>query len=140
MAHISEMLMAHPRATSSQVQALQECIEACYDCAQSCNSCADACLGEGSVQELVRCIRLTLDCATICAATGAILSRLTEPDPSLIRAQLEACIAACRVCGDECERHAGMHEHCRICAEACRRCEQVCQRMLERISVGSRAA
>jgi hypothetical protein len=31
----------------------------------------------------------------------------------------QAC-TACRACGDECAGHAGMHEHCRICAEACR--------------------
>lgn len=37
------------------------------------------------------------------------------------------CAAACNVCGEECQRHAGQHEHCRICAEACRRCEQACQ-------------
>ncbi len=28
--------------------------------------------------------------------------------------------------GDECEKHAQMHEHCRVCAEACRRCESAC--------------
>jgi hypothetical protein len=35
--------------------------------------------------------------------------------------------------GDECELHADMHEHCRICAEACRRCEQACQELLAAI-------
>jgi Domain of Unknown Function (DUF326) len=39
-------------------------------------------------------------------------------------------VAACRSCGDECERHAAMHEHCRVCAEACRRCEQACNELL----------
>jgi Domain of Unknown Function (DUF326) len=28
------------------------------------------------------------------------------------------------------ERHARMHEHCRVCAQACRRCEQACRELL----------
>jgi hypothetical protein len=43
-----------------------------------------------------------------------------------MRQLLEVCAAACRTCAEECERHAGHHEHCRICAEACRRCERAC--------------
>jgi hypothetical protein len=39
-------------------------------------------------------------------------------------------VASCRACGDECEHHAAMHEHCRVCAEACRRCEQACRQLL----------
>jgi hypothetical protein len=33
---------------------------------------------------------------------------------------LEACVAICKSCGDECERHARHHEHCRVCEQACR--------------------
>ena len=36
----------------------------------------------------------------------------------------------CASCATECEAHADMHEHCRICAEACRRCEQACADLL----------
>jgi hypothetical protein len=82
------------------------------------------------VVDLRRCIRLNLDCAEICAATGAVLSRQTMPDTSLIRAQLAACAEACRVCAEECERHAEMHEHCRVCAECCRRCEKACRALV----------
>jgi len=137
--HLSEMLRTHPGASSAQLTGLQECIEACYDCAQSCTSCADACLADQSVQELVRCIRLNLDCAEVCNSTGNILSRLTEPDVVLIGKQLQACVEACRVCAEECERHAGMHAHCRLCAEACRRCEQACQQMLQVMTAGTRS-
>jgi hypothetical protein len=35
---------------------------------------------------------------------------------------------------DECERHAEMHEHCRICAETCRRCAQACEALVAQIS------
>jgi hypothetical protein len=35
------------------------------------------------------------------------------------------------VCGVECEQHAGMHAHCRVCAEACRNCAEACRRLLD---------
>jgi hypothetical protein len=133
MTHTLEMLRTHPQAGNAPMEELARRVEACYDCAQACTSCADACLGEDMVAELVRCIRLNLDCASICQATGAVLSRQTEPEMSVIRAQLEACIAACRVCAQECESHADMHEHCRVCAEACRACEEACHQALAAI-------
>jgi hypothetical protein len=110
---------------------LAACIEACVECAQACASCADACLSEDDVQDLRKCVRLNLDCDDICSATGRVLTRQTEYDAPVSRAQLEACRQACATCGEECERHAGHHEHCRICAEACRRCETACAELLE---------
>ncbi|MEX0759736.1 MAG: four-helix bundle copper-binding protein, partial [Tistlia sp.] len=97
-----------------------------YRCAQACTSCADACLAEESVADLRQCIRSDLDCATICTATGEAASRRTGSNEALLRELLEVCRSACRTCAEECERHAGMHEHCRICAEACRSCEAAC--------------
>ena len=82
------------------------------------------------VADLTTCITTDLDCADICATTGAVLSRRTGHDVDLTRVVLEACAAACRACGDECERHASMHEHCRVCAESCRRCEHACRDLL----------
>jgi hypothetical protein len=40
---------------------------------------------------------------------------------------LDACMTPCRVCGEECQRHASTHEHCRVYAESCRGCETACQ-------------
>ena len=110
---------------------LIRCIEECFDCAQSCTSCADACLGEEMVAQLTQCIRLNLDCADICSAAGHIASRRTGSNEPIIQRVLAACEEACRLCAEECERHADMHEHCRICAESCRRCEQACQAALQ---------
>jgi hypothetical protein len=131
MNQVQQMLATHPRESQVDRAALARCIQNCYECAQSCTACADACLGEDGVKELVRCIRLNLDCFDVCVTTGNLLSRQTEPDWSHIRVQLEACAAACRVCGDECESHAGHHQHCRVCAESCRRCEEACRQLLQ---------
>ncbi len=84
-------------------------------------ACIDACR---------QCIRTDLDCADVCAATGAVLTRLTEPNTLIQRAVLEACAVVCGECAQECEQHKDMHEHCKVCAEACRRCEQACQDLL----------
>jgi hypothetical protein len=82
------------------------------------------------VAELTKCIRTNLDCADICATTGAVLSRHTGYDANITRTILEACRVACGSCATECERHAGMHEHCRLCGEACRLCEAACADLL----------
>jgi hypothetical protein len=105
-------------------------IDALNECFQACTADADDDLGEQHVPELVKCIRLCLDCADVCAATISVTSRQTEYDPNVTRPLLEACATACKICGDECEQHAQMHEHCRVCAEACRRCEQACRELL----------
>jgi hypothetical protein len=128
MRHLTEMLEAHPQAAASE--ALVRCIEQCFACAVSCTSCADACLAEEDVHELVRCIRLNLDCADVCETTGRMLTRQTSSEPRLARSMLAACVQTCRVCAEECERHAAHHDHCRICAEDCRRCEQACEELL----------
>lgn len=78
------------------------------------------------VAHLTQCIRLDLDSADVCLATGKIGSRRTGSNEGLIRRQLEVCAEACGLCAEECEKHAGMHEHCRLCGEACRRCERAC--------------
>jgi hypothetical protein len=131
MSHVKAMLNAYPKDLGNIDQGrLADCIQACFECAQTCTACADACLSEDMVAELAKCIRTDFDCADICAATGAVLSRHTGYDANLTSAILEACRVACGSCATECESHAGMHEHCRLCGEACRRCETACAELL----------
>lgn len=125
--HVQEMISTHPRVKGNTNDALLDCVEQCYDCSQTCTACADACLGEPSVAELTQCIRLNLDCADVCAVTGALASRRTGSNDQVLARQIEACALACRLCADECEKHAQRHEHCRICADACEQCFDACQ-------------
>jgi hypothetical protein len=125
--HVQSMISTHPHVRGNTNDVLIRCIEECFDCAAVCTSCADACLGEKMVADLTQCIRLDLDCADVCSATGMVASRRTGSNEIVIKMMLEACGEACRLCAAECEKHAGMHEHCRICAETCRRCEQACR-------------
>jgi hypothetical protein len=125
--HVEAIASTHPRVGGHIDDALVHCIELCFDCSQACAACADACVGEDSVIELRQCIRLNLDCSDICSAMGSIASRRTGSNAVLIRAMLETCAEACRLCGDECDRHGDHHEHCRVCAEVCRDCERACE-------------
>jgi uncharacterized protein DUF326 len=130
MSYARQMLDTYPRDFNVDAGVLAAAIEALSDCAQACTACADDCLSEEMVAELTKCIRLDLDCADVCTATLRVVSRQTDYDANVTRSVLEACVVTCRSCGDECERHAEMHEHCRVCAEACRRCEQACRDLL----------
>lgn len=128
------MLATYPAEINVDRDLLARTIDAVLACGQACTSCADACLSEPDVARLVKCIRTDLDCADVCTATARVLSRHTEYDANITRSLLEACATACRSSGDECEQHADMHEHCRICAESCRVCERACRELLAAIS------
>ena len=127
---VEQILKTHPRPLIADVAVLAGCIDECSECAATCTICADASVAEDDVQTMVRCIRLCLDCADACVDAGRILSRQTDPDAATQRTALEACLTVCHACAEECERHAGHHEHCRLCAEECRRCERACEDLL----------
>lgn len=131
MSYIQQMFESHPFDPASDHTTACECITACYACAEACNACADACLGEENVAAQRACIRLDLDCADICLATARVVTRLTATDKELVGAQLRACACACRICAEECEKHAAHMKHCAICAEACRRCAAACAELLQ---------
>ncbi len=129
----AEMMNTYPAEINLDRDLLARVVDTLVACSQACTACADACLSEDMVAELRKCIRTNLDCADVCDTTARVLSRHTGYDANLTRAMLQACIQACRSCGDECAAHAGHHEHCRICAEACRACEQACTELLAAI-------
>jgi hypothetical protein len=62
-----------------------------------------------------------------------VTSRQASYDANVTRPLLEACVAICKSCGDECERHARHHEHCRVC-------EQACRQLLDALQLGARPA
>jgi Domain of Unknown Function (DUF326) len=125
-----QLLDTYPGTFNVDAGVLAATIHAIIDRAQACTSDADDDLGEHDVGALVKCIRLCQDCDDVCTASVRVIGRQTEYDANVTRPLLEACAAACRSCGDECERHARIHQHCRVCAEACRRCEQAGRELL----------
>jgi hypothetical protein len=134
MTNVTEMLERYPRSLSIDTQLLAKTLDALSDCVSTCIQCADACLAEDDLASLVKCINLNLDCADVCSATSRVLSRQSEHDRNVTRPVLDACIAACKSCGDECARHAPHMPHCATCADSCRRCEQACRELLDATS------
>ena len=131
MERVREMFDTHPNPASDAGEEAFALVKATAECAAVCTTCADACLSEDDPSEMRECIRYNLDCADICATTGSLIARPGPQDPRTLQAQLAACAQACRACAEECERHAGSMEHCRVCAESCRACEKACERMRE---------
>ena len=131
MSFARQLLDTHPGTLNADAGVLAAVLGALSDCAQACLADADDDLREQDLTEMVKCIRLCWDCADVCTATLGVVSRQTAYDADVTRPLLEACIATCKSCGDECERHAQHHAHCRVCEEACRRCEQACRERLE---------
>jgi len=130
MSAVRAMLRSHP-TKPPHTAALSRSIDACFDCVEACTACADACLSEGDMERLIACVRLNLDCVAVCTATGSILARANKVGAlQLLEAQLTTCIAFCRACAVECEKHAEMHKHCKVCAETCAACVAACDEML----------
>jgi uncharacterized membrane protein len=130
MSYARQLLDTYPGTIYADADLLTAAIDALSDCAQACVADADADLHEQDLAEMVTCIRLCWDCADVCTATLGVVTRQTAYDASVTRLLLEACVAACKSCGDECQRHAHHHQHCRVCEQACRRCEQACRALL----------
>ena len=124
------MIDSYPGVLKVDATAVAATLDALHDCIQACTADADADLREQHVADLVKCIRLCLDCADVCTTTARVLTRQTEFDLNATAPLVEACATMCRISGDECERHAHQHNHCRLCAEVSRRCEQECRDLL----------
>jgi hypothetical protein len=126
-----QMLQTYPGEVPLDREALASTIDALISCSEACVACADACLGEAKVADLTKCVRLDLDCSDMCTTTSRILARQTAYDATIAHAVLEACVLICHACADECEKHASMHEHCRVSANECRACERACRALLD---------
>jgi hypothetical protein len=130
MSAVRAMLRSHPEKPS-HADVLSKCIDSCLACLEICTTCADACLSEKDVERLTTCIRLNLDCTAICSATATVMARANKVGHrQLLEAQLTTCVAFCRACASECERHGAMHKHCQLCAATCTACAEACSELL----------
>lgn len=131
-----DMIATHPDVRGNTNDALIGFIDTAAQCATVCRICADSCLAEDEIEMLRQCIRLDLDCADVCDAAARLAARRTGGNEQLIRRMLAVCLEACRMCAQECRRHARHHDHCRICADACDDCAEACEDALQ--SMGGR--
>ena len=130
MNRIEALLKTHPNGPKLPMGSLLAAIKSCLECIGTCNACGDACLHEDHVEKMLDCVRTCFDCAEVCGSTAALLSRVDSHSRELLIAQVEACQTACRVCKNECAKHAEMMEHCKHCRDACADCEQALGELL----------
>lgn len=134
MSYARQMLDTYPNHSRIGAGVLATAIDALSDCIQSCTADVDADLSGSDLADMVKCIRLCLQCTDVCEATLGVVSRPAKWDANVARPLVQACVAICKSCGDECEHHAQMHAHCRVCEESCRRCEKACRELLAAIA------
>jgi hypothetical protein len=107
---------------SAAIDALGSCHEAVTVCAAAMLSSED--------RARTSAIQRDLDCADVTLATLRVLSRATGSDPTLLSAQLEACLLACERSHESCSAHAEHHRHCRICSQTTKQCADACRDLL----------
>jgi len=117
---MSKEKMAMPGMPAVDMAVMQACIDACAACEQACVVCST---------ELMSCATACMNCADMCGTMIRSMLRMQGMTPAVMMAMLDACIAMCQMCMDECAAHADMNEVCRMCAQACKACMDACMAM-----------
>ncbi|MGH3827109.1 MAG: zf-HC2 domain-containing protein [Pseudonocardiaceae bacterium] len=97
------------------------------------STCAAAMMAHNTAA-MVSATRAALDCADIAAAAQRVLSRPSATDVRVLRAILEATVAAAERCAVECGQHAGHHGPCRVHSETAQRAADLCRTELQNIA------
>ncbi|WP_322409334.1 hypothetical protein [Microbacterium invictum] len=103
---------------------MQACMDACAACEQACTVCAT---------QMMDCAPACMNCADMCNTMLRAMLRMSGMTPAVMVSMLDACIAMCQLCMDECMRHADMSEVCRMCAQSCQACMDACMAMRESV-------
>ena len=129
-----DIMRNHPQTVGLDTRALEQGVTACLDCAATLRSCADISLTRADVASRRYLVRTLMDGADVCQATARLFLRQTDPDPRLLRRQLEACLWACRICDAELQKHARQPGPERLGSEACSTCVHHCEQLLRHLS------
>jgi hypothetical protein len=116
----------------SSIHNLDIYIKECTDCAQTCRACAEA--HADNAKKFAKYIAACLECAETCEATAKALLLHKNGIKNIQQAQLEACVIACRLCAQICERLGEKIECFKACAESARRCEEIMRALLRSAS------
>jgi hypothetical protein len=114
-----------PQVSSESMAAA---IDAMLECEEAITVCAAGMVTEDDVRDMQDAIICDMNCADVVAATRRVLTR--GVDSALVSAHLEACVIACEHSAEQCAKHAGHHEHCRMCSEATGKCAEACRQVL----------
>ncbi len=73
---------------------------------------------------------MCMSTADVAMTMMRMMMRPAGYDMAVMTSMMTACMAMGEACADECEMHASMSEHCRICAMACRAMVDSCRSMM----------
>lgn len=122
-----EMQTAESSMPGMDMKLMAECIEACSACEQACTMCASCMMGDGTAIHMEMCMNTADMCNTMMRMMLRPSGMMMD---SMVR-MLDATMMQCRMCADECMKHADMHEDCRVCAEACSQAAMACEKMMD---------
>lgn len=122
MGAMSKDMMSMPGMQAMDMSVMQACMDACSACEQACTVCST---------QMVSCAPACMNCADMCNTMMRAMMRPQGMTPAAMMAMLDACIAMCQVCMDECMEHADHSEVCKMCAQSCQACMDACMKMRE---------
>jgi len=111
-------------------ETLARVIDALASCEEAVTACAAGMLAARDVDRMRASVLCDLNCGDVVATTRRLLTRATPDDSTLIAAQLEACLIACRRSEEQCKLTAAEHEHCHLCTAATRDAAEACRQAL----------
>ena len=128
MSMMADMMksMQMPGMTGMDMPVMQGCMEACSAASMAATMCADA----DSSENMGRCASMCMNTADVATAMMRIIMRPGGYDTNVMRSMMSACMAMGEACAAECETHAEVSEHCRICASACRAMVDACSKAM----------
>lgn len=121
---MSDQAMTMRGAPAVDMAVMQACIDACAACEQACTVCAT---------QLMSCAPACMNCADMCGTMMRAILRMQGMTPAVMMSMLDACIAMCQQCMDECMEHTG-DAVCMMCAQSCQACMDACAAMRDAIA------
>ena len=114
---MSKDMMSMPGMVSMDMSVMQACMDACSACEQACTVCST---------QMMSCATSCMNCADMCNTMMRAMMRPQGMTPASLMSMLDACIAMCQTCMDECMKHADHSEVCKMCAQSCKACMDAC--------------
>jgi hypothetical protein len=112
-------------------ETLAHVLDVLSGCEEAVTACAAGMLAAQDIDRMRSFVLRDLDCGDVVATTRRLLTRAAADDNTLITAQLEACLIACRRSEEKCKLTAAEHEHCRLCTTTTHQAAEACRRALE---------
>jgi hypothetical protein len=120
-------MMSMPVMDTMDMSVMQSSMEACSACEQACTV---------FTTQMMDCAPACMNCADMCNTMMRAMMRMQGMNRETMMSMLDACMAMCQLCMDECMKHADMSEVCKMCAQACKACMDACMQMKGQMAMG----